>query len=102
MLNLLYPQFPCCWILDAYVLLHFCRQYLHIDIRIVVVPCYIIENDYRNYRIFTFTIFKTIFILDIFEYKSFEITVILIAIPEDLIERTLCLQQSGNKYCRRL
>ena len=38
----------------------------------------IIENDYRNYRIFTFTIFETIF-----EYKSFEI-----GIPKDLIEST--------------
>ena len=45
---------------------------------------YIIENDYRNYRIF-----RDYFCLGIFEYKSFEITVIQIGIPEDLIESTL-------------
>ena len=52
---------------------------------------YIIENDYRNYRIFTFTIFETIFAWASSNtlYKSFEITVIQIGIPEDLIERTL-------------
>ena len=49
---------------------------------------YSIENDNRNYRIFTLIICETILILDISEYKSFVITVIRIGIPKDLIEST--------------
>ena len=67
---------------------------------------YIIENYYRNYRIFTFTIFETIFILDIFEYKSFEITFIRIGIPEYLIKvpvkvlPLLPIHYTGNLKCK--